>query len=76
MGLPLYWTRRNDRLLHKARAIVEPIFSLDWLYLLVRFFYRLLDRIVRFITLILEGEGGILWVLLWTVLVLLLLARS
>ncbi|HLE15572.1 MAG TPA: hypothetical protein VI776_12555 [Anaerolineales bacterium] len=75
-GLALYWTRRHDRLLHKARAIVEPIFSLDWLYLLVGFFYQLLDRIVGFITLILEGEGGILWVLLWTVLVLLLLARS
>jgi hypothetical protein len=42
---------------------------------LARFFYQLLDWLVGFFTLILEGEGGILWVLLWTLLVVLLLAR-
>jgi hypothetical protein len=74
-GLALFWMGRNEQVWTRSRLIIEPVFSSRWLYLLVLFFYQLLDRLVGFVTLVLEGEGGILWVLLWTLLVVLLLIR-
>jgi hypothetical protein len=54
--------------------ILSLIFRLDWIY---RFFwsvYNLLARLVRFITVILEGDGGVLWALLLLALLATLLA--
>jgi len=44
--------------------VLSFIFRLDWIY---RFFwsvYAVVQRLVRFITVILEGDGGVLWTLL------------
>jgi hypothetical protein len=75
-GLGLFWVGRNKQLWSKSRSILERVFSPGWLSSGARFSYQMLDRLVGFLTLVLEGEGGILWVLLWTLLVVLLLARS
>ncbi|HEY9078217.1 MAG TPA: hypothetical protein VIO61_16905 [Anaerolineaceae bacterium] len=52
----LLWKRIGGGL---ARAA-----SLEWLYSIVRWVYALLGKVVGGITILLEGEGGILWVLL------------
>lgn len=52
---------------------LERILSLDWFYRAVDAVYQTLGGLVRWITVLLEGEGGILWAV---VLLLLLLTLS
>jgi hypothetical protein len=50
--------------IRSVSRVLSLIFRLDWVY---RFFwsvYSLLQKLVRFLTLILEGDGGVLWALL------------
>ena len=54
-------------------ASLQRIFSFDWFYRLVWGIYQQLSRIVAFLNLIQEGEGGILWTLLLLTLLLSLL---
>ena len=56
--------------------VFNTLFRLDWLYLLVGFVYRLAQSIIRALTLILEGEGGVLWVLVLLALLVSLLQSS
>lgn len=73
--LGFYWIHRNERQWAQYRSNLERGFSQGWLTSGTRFGYQMLDRLVGFLTLVLEGEGGILWVLLWTLLLALLLIR-
>lgn len=43
---------------------LEIFFRLEWLYGLFWLAYRLLQRFIRNLTVILEGDGGVLWALL------------
>ena len=43
--------------------VLNTLLRLDWLYRLVGFSYRVAQSMVRALTRILEGEGGVLWVL-------------
>ncbi len=43
---------------------LAAFFRLDWAYQLLGLLFQLLQRIVQMINTILEGEGGVLWVLL------------
>lgn len=54
----------------KVSAIIGQVLNLNWLYRLAAFFFRILQRLVGFVTLILEGEGGILWALVLLVLII------
>jgi hypothetical protein len=40
----------------------------EWLYQALWWIYRLVNRLVGFLTEVLEGEGGILWGVLWVAL--------
>jgi hypothetical protein len=44
--------------------VLAAVFRLDWLYVLIAFVFRLVQGVVRFLTVLLEGEGGVLWALL------------
>jgi hypothetical protein len=56
-----------------AATWINAIFTLGWFYPIVRTIYDYLSRFLHFISKVLEGEGGLLWVLLWIVLFLALL---
>jgi hypothetical protein len=62
--------------LHLPSGLVTSLqrfFSFNWFYRLVWGIYQQLSRVVAFLNLILEGEGGILWTLLLLALLLSLL---
>ncbi|OGO65501.1 MAG: hypothetical protein A2Z45_03950 [Chloroflexi bacterium RBG_19FT_COMBO_55_16] len=54
--------------------ILDYVFSFRWLFFLFGMFFRWFERLVSFLTTVLEGEGGLLWILLWIVLLLSFLA--
>jgi hypothetical protein len=45
-------------------AILESLFSLQWLYRLIWTFFRAVASAIQFSTTILQGEGGLLWAFL------------
>lgn len=55
---------------------IGVIFGLNWLYRSIFFFYRLLQQLVNFFSLLLEGQGGMLWALLLLALLSTLIASS
>jgi hypothetical protein len=58
-----------------ALSFITSLLSLNWLVRAGLFIYQILQRIVTSLSLILEGEGGILWAMLLLVLVI-TLART
>lgn len=52
---------------------LEPFFRLEWLYQVVWSVYGFLGRIMKTFSVIMEGEGGILWTVLLLVLLITLL---
>lgn len=73
-ALGLAWSRRVALVPRAPAAVMESILSLRWSYAVVRVFFRAFERAIAFLTLVLEGEGGVLWALLLLVLSLVLLA--
>jgi hypothetical protein len=69
-------TTRRSRVLDALGRFLHPLFSLVWLYRLLWRLYYGLERATRFITQILEGEGGVLWAFLLLTLLLVYLSRS
>jgi hypothetical protein len=57
-------------------SLLGEVFSLRWLYRLVGRAYDLVGSGVALVTLVLEGEGGILWALLWLILLVALIAQG
>jgi hypothetical protein len=68
--------RREFGLPGRSVSFIGSVFSLHWLYRLVGGAYDLVGRGVALATLVLEGEGGILWALLWLILLLALIAQG
>jgi hypothetical protein len=52
---------------------INTVFSLVWIYGVFHYIYVFLRTILNFITRVLEGEGGILWTLLWVAVILAIL---
>jgi hypothetical protein len=48
----------------------EPLFRLEWVYRVVWWIYTLLGKILHGFSIILEGDGGILWMILLLVLLI------
>ncbi len=44
-------------------AALNYLFRFDWLYRLAELLYRVMQRLIQAVTVLLEGEGGVLWVL-------------
>jgi hypothetical protein len=55
---------------------IEPLFRLEWLYRAAWKLYDLLGRILKIFSSILEGEGGIIWMVLILVLLITLLTGT
>lgn len=55
---------------------VASFFRLDWAYRILWVFYRWIGKLIELLTNILEGDGGILWVLLLLVLLLTVLQEG
>ncbi len=63
-------TKRFFDLTKKIGSILERFFHFDWFYLFIGFFVNLVERALNSINAILEGEGGILWALVFLVLLI------
>jgi hypothetical protein len=72
-GLFIAAWKRGLRLPASLVTSLQSFFSFDWFYRLVWGVYQQLSQAVAFLSLILEGEGGILWTLLLLALLLSLL---
>ena len=70
------WQHRGGKIPKLAATWINAIFTLGWFYAIVSTIYDYLSRFLHFISKVLEGEGGLLWVLLWIVLFLALLVIS
>jgi hypothetical protein len=74
--LGFIWQRRGGRTPQLVVKSINSAFSLSWIYAIINSAYRIFSRVIDFITKVLEGEGGLLWVLLWIVLFLAILVIS
>lgn len=70
--LLLYRTGRFTRLIQYSKEIAttgttvwNKVLSLEWFYRLVWVVYHLFSRVITWLTTILEGDGGILWALVF-----------
>ncbi len=75
-ALGFIWQRRGGRTPQLIAKSINSAFSLSWVYAIINSAYRTFSRGIDFITNVLEGEGGLLWVLLWIVLFLAILVIS
>lgn len=68
--LGVFWQRRGGQVPGLVGKLIHSLISLGWLYSFLRALFSFVERFINFITKVLEGEGGFLWVLLWIVLFL------
>lgn len=66
----IIWGRRDIRIPQFIVDILDYVFSFRWLYFLFGLLFRLVERLVVFLTTILEGAGGVLWIALWILLLI------
>jgi hypothetical protein len=72
----VFLQKRGYGLAIRDVRVINLVFSLNWLYYLLGRAYSLVGRGVALATSILEGEGGILWALLWLFLLFTLIAQG
>jgi hypothetical protein len=71
--LGFFWQQRGGKVPQSIADWIIAILKLEWLYFILRIAFDYLSRFIFFISNVLEGEGGLLWVLLWIVLFLAIL---
>jgi hypothetical protein len=69
----LYW--RGVSIPSRVIFRLDQIFSLNWFYPLLGWIYQVLGRMIRLVSLLLEGEGGMLWALVILVLLVSILSQ-
>jgi len=74
--LLLSWAQRSPQLPLSLRIFLRNLFSLSWFYVLLDWVFRTVGQVISFITLVLEGEGGVLWALLLLTLLVAFLSRG
>jgi hypothetical protein len=62
-------------LIKKMGAVLSKIISMDWIYPLINSVFNFFQRLITAFTVILEGEGGVLWALVLLVLLISLLRQ-
>jgi hypothetical protein len=60
----------------RAAPWVSSIFSLNWIYRGISALYRFLQILISFLSLLLEGQGGVLWALVLLALLSTLIASG
>lgn len=74
VAVPGLWLRRQEsRFTGRFLESIRSLFSFSWFFNLFYAAFHLVERFVRFVTDILEGEGGVLWALLWVVMLMTLI---
>jgi hypothetical protein len=73
LGGFLYW--KKTTLPNRIFEFLDRIFSLRWLYSVLNWLYQFAGRVAREISLLLEGEGGVLWALVVLVLLISLMTQ-
>lgn len=76
LALAVLLARRFANLPPRVIAGVEAISSLQWFYAVLGWVYNAMGRALRLVTLLLEGEGGVLWALVLVSLLISLLTQS
>lgn len=71
-----YFSRGKVQAPRRVLDAAERFFSLGWLYTFLGGVYNALGRAVGFVTLLLEGEGGVLWALVLVALLISLLTQQ
>lgn len=74
--LGFMWQRRGGSIPYNLENGIRIFLDLGWFSGVLRLLFAYISRLILFISSVLEGEGGILWVLLWVVLFLALLLIS
>jgi len=69
-GLIFYWQIRGGTIPRRVVGGVNTFLGLNWLRSFFVSAFHLLARLLKFVSSVLEGEGGVLWVLLSIVLFL------
>jgi hypothetical protein len=75
-SLGFFWQHRGGRVPQFIVKWIYSLFSLNWLFVFISSVFQLYSRFIKFITAVLEGEGGIIWALLSIVLFLAILVIS
>jgi hypothetical protein len=73
VGGILYW--KKVVLPTRVFDLLDSVFSLRWLYPVLAWLYQFAGRVAREVSLLLEGEGGVLWALVVLVLLVSILAQ-
>ena len=60
----------DNRILRNAKFILKRFFELEWLFLLLGYIYGLMQKMIIFLTKILEGDGGVIWSFLFLILII------
>jgi hypothetical protein len=67
----IYWAYlRGYRIPHLVQDIFESIISLRWLSRIIESIYTITARILNGVSLVLEGEGGVLWAIVLLILLI------
>jgi len=74
LAIPGVWlSRREVWISGRFLRSIRSIFSFSWVFNLANTAFHLVERFSRFVSDILEGEGGVLWALLWVMMLLTLI---
>lgn len=68
--LGFMWQRRGGNIPETVANGIIEFLNLGWFSGILRILFAYMSRLILFVSSVLEGEGGILWVLLWVVLFL------
>lgn len=74
--LGFFWQRRAGNIPQTFANRFNAFLDFGWFYSLLRILFDYASRLIFFLSSVLEGEGGILWVLLWIVLFLAIMLIS
>jgi hypothetical protein len=72
----LIWRVRIPSLPDRVSLGFRNVFSLRWFYTFLGWLFNVTSRVIYFITMVLEGEGGVLWALLLLTLLLAFVTRG
>jgi hypothetical protein len=75
-SLGFIWRYRGGAIPQPFVNFLNSFFSLGWLVTIVVNIFQYFSRFINFVSNVLEGEGGLLWALLWIVLFLAILVIS
>ncbi len=70
-----FFRRRHPQLPQEVIQVWRQVFSFGWIYRLFWLIYRAASQIIGWITVILEGEAGLLWAVLLLVLIFSLIVQ-